>query len=74
MILKVGLLGLLIGPCGSFAVEHMMRSYVFRKFLMDAVSLVGVVLVLSAVALLATWMPARRAEKLAPVTALRHET
>jgi ABC-type lipoprotein release transport system permease subunit len=41
--------------------------------LFDAFSSAAIVIVLSSVALLAAWLPARRAGKLDPVTALRRE-
>lgn len=73
MVAKVAGLGLMIGLCGSILLERIVRFEVFSRTSFDLVSLVAVVLTLSAVALLAAWMPASRAGNLDPVTALRHE-
>jgi putative ABC transport system permease protein len=72
-VVKVTALGLLIGLCASFAVERIMHSNLFGKNSLDAGSAAAVALVLSVVALLAGWLPAHRAGKLNPVTALRRE-
>jgi putative ABC transport system permease protein len=73
MVAKVAAIGLLIGLCGSVALERIVRFQVFAATAFDATALAGVVFVLSMVALLAAWLPARRAASLDPVTALRHE-
>jgi len=73
MVAKVAGLGLVIGLCGSILLERIVRFEVFAKTSFDSASLAAVVLTLSAVALLAAWMPASRAGNLDPVTALRHE-
>jgi putative ABC transport system permease protein len=73
MVAKVAALGLVIGLCGSLAIERIVRFQVFAAAAFDATALAGVVVVLSTVALLAAWLPARRAASLDPVTALRHE-
>ena len=65
--------GLFIGLCGSIALEKMVRFSVFGAAKFDAASLAGIIVALSAVALLAAWIPARRAAALDPVTALRHD-
>jgi putative ABC transport system permease protein len=71
---KVAAVGLFIGICGSIALEKLVRFNVFGTVTFDAASFAAVMIVLSSVALLAAWLPARRAGKLDPVTALRHET
>jgi putative ABC transport system permease protein len=70
---KIAALGLFIGLCGSISLEKLMRFNVFGTAKFDAVSLAAVMIVLSSVALLAAWLPARRAGKLDPVTALRRD-
>jgi ABC-type lipoprotein release transport system permease subunit len=74
MVAKVAALGLAIGLCGSIVLERIVRFQVFAKTTFDLASLAMVVIALSAVALLAAWLPAARAGNLDPVTALRHET
>jgi putative ABC transport system permease protein len=71
--LKIAATGLLIGLAGSFVAQRVMRSYLSGQKSFDVGSLAGVVLVLSAVALMAAWLPAYRAGRLDPMTALRHD-
>ncbi len=70
---KVAAVGLLIGLCGSVMLGRIVQFQVFAATSFDALSLLSVALLLSAIALLAAWLPARRAGKLDPITALRHE-
>jgi putative ABC transport system permease protein len=71
---RLAAVGLFIGLGGSIALEKFVRFNVFGTVTFDAASFAAVMIVLSSVALLAAWLPARRAGKLDPVTALRHET
>jgi ABC-type antimicrobial peptide transport system permease subunit len=70
---RVAMVGVFIGLCGSVAFEKFARFNVFGTAKFDAFSSAAIVIVLSSVALLAAWLPARRAGKLDPVTALRRE-
>ena len=70
---RIAALGLFIGLCGSLALEKVVRFNVFGTATFDAVSFAAVMIVLASVALLAAWLPARRAGKLDPVTALRRD-
>jgi putative ABC transport system permease protein len=66
-------LGLLIGLAGSLAVARLVRSQLFEISAFDPVTFLAVVGLLAAAALLACWLPARRATRVDPVVALRAE-
>jgi predicted permease len=66
-------IGLSMGLCGAVAVAHAMRGLLFGIAPTDPVSLGGVAFLLLATAILACYLPARRASRLDPAAALRHE-
>ena len=70
---KIAGIGLAIGIVGSFALTTFMQSQLFGVKSGDPVTLLAVIAVLGAVALLACWLPARRAAKTSPMVALRYE-
>jgi predicted permease len=65
--------GLAIGVTGAIALGFVLRSQLFGVGAIDLPSLGLVVAVLASVALLACWVPARRAARTAPLEALRYE-
>jgi predicted permease len=65
--------GLAFGTAGAFAVSRAMRSLLYGVSPTDPLTFVLVPLGLAAVALLASWLPARRATRIAPVSALRYD-
>ena len=67
------LIGLLIGVPLSIAVTQVMKSMLFGLSATDPATYGGVACLLAIVALLACWMPARRAAKVDPMIALRCE-
>jgi ABC-type lipoprotein release transport system permease subunit len=71
--LKLTIIGLTLGLCGSLALSRSLESYLFGVSAQDAVTLAVVAAVLIGTALLACWIPARRAAKIDPMEALRHE-
>jgi putative ABC transport system permease protein len=71
--LKLVLAGLAIGLIGSFALTRLMTSLLFGVKPTDAVTFVSVAVALIAAALPACYLPARRATKVDPLTALRCE-
>jgi len=66
-------LGLLIGILLALPLTRTLASLLFNIGSTDPLTFLGVVVVLAAVALLATYLPARRASRIAPVEALRHQ-
>ena len=71
--LQMAVSGLLIGTAGSFALTRFLKSLLFEIGPGDPVSLLAMSLILLSVALLACWVPARRAAKVDPMIALRYE-
>jgi putative ABC transport system permease protein len=77
MIVRQGLalvlLGVSTGLAGALALTRAMTSLLFEVDATDPVTFVSIPLLLMPVALFACWIPARRATKVDPLIALRHE-
>jgi predicted permease len=77
LILRHGLMltgvGIAAGIIVSLATSRMISALLFGVAPSDPVTYAGVSIALSAVALLATWLPARRASQVEPLVALRYE-
>jgi putative ABC transport system permease protein len=67
------LIGLVIGLIGSFALTRLMKGLLFGVSASDPTTFALVASLLVAVALLACYIPARRAARVDPMIALRHE-
>ena len=77
MILRQGLAlavsGAAVGLVGALIVSHWMAGLLYGVSPTDPVTFVGVTLVLSAVAVAASYIPAMRAMRVDPLVALRYE-
>jgi predicted permease len=70
---RLGVIGLALGLIGAFAVARGMGGLLFGLSPSDPITFVGVPLVLALVVAAATWLPARRAARLEPMSALRSD-
>jgi predicted permease len=67
------LAGLLVGVTLSIGASYLLRGILYGVNIVDGVSFVGVSLLFLAIALIATYLPSRRAMRVDPVVALRYE-
>jgi macrolide transport system ATP-binding/permease protein len=77
LVIRQGLIlviaGMAVGLAGSLALTRILSSLLYGISASDPLTFVGVGALLSLVALLACWIPARRATRVDPMIALRHE-
>jgi predicted permease len=66
-------IGVAAGSVAAFAATQLMSSLLFGVSRNDPATFIGVSIVLFATALFASWIPARRATRIDPMVALRHE-
>lgn len=71
--LALAVVGMAVGTVGALALRHLLAATLFGTVPIDPLLIGGSWLLLMAVALLASYMPARRATRVDPVKALRYE-
>ncbi len=71
--LKLALMGVGLGFAGAFVVARFLTSMLFGVGMYDPATFLGVAALLIAVALAASYVPARRAMRVDPILALRYE-
>jgi putative ABC transport system permease protein len=77
MVVKQGLsltlIGVVVGIAASFGLTRLLESSLYQVKAWDPPVFIGVPLILGAVSLVSVWLPARRATRIDPTIALRHE-
>jgi len=71
--MRLALLGIALGLLGAFALTRVLQRLLFEIRPTDAPTFVAATALLSLVAFIACWIPARRAAKVDPMEALRYE-
>jgi putative ABC transport system permease protein len=71
--LTLAVLGIVVGVLGALGITHLLSSLLFGTTTTDLVTFTAAPLILLGVAVLACWMPARRATRIDPTVALHQD-
>ena len=71
--MSLALIGVIVGLAASFGLTRLISTLLFGVGVLDPVVFTAVPMVLTVVAFLAVWLPARRASRVDPIIALRYE-
>jgi predicted permease len=71
--MRLALAGVAIGVASAFGLTRILTSFLFGVTARDPMVFISVPLILSVIALVAVWLPARRAARVDPAVALRYE-
>jgi putative ABC transport system permease protein len=71
--LWLAIVGVVIGVASSYGLARLIQSILFGVKARDPLVFIGIPIVLTVVALIAVWLPAMRASRVDPLTALRYE-
>jgi putative ABC transport system permease protein len=70
---RLAAIGVTLGVAGALALARLMTTFLYSVSAADPATFVGVAILLGSIALLACYIPARRASRVDPIIALRYE-
>ncbi len=71
--IKLTLVGIIIGLAGAMALSGLVAGFLFNVPTIDLTTLIAVAVFIMAIALIASFIPARNASRVDPMVALRQE-